>query len=319
MEIIKIHHPYRPLEIIQEDIVLILGFFDGIHKGHRKVIETGVRIAKEKGIKSALMTFNRHPAFVYKRFDPEYHYYLTPMKRKEQLIEELGVDVLYEVEFTSSFGSLSPQEFVDQYIVGWNAKAVVAGFDYTYGKADIANMNTLNQYAKNRFEIFKVEELDESNLKISSSRIRQTILEGKVAKANELLGYLYETTGFVIHGDARGRTLGYPTANVLSDPDVFMPKIGVYAVKLQVGNIWYDGMASIGYNPTFGYRKNISVEVHLFDFKKEIYGENVRIKWVKYLRDEERYESKEALIEQLKQDEIDSREVLSKVKINQIL
>lgn len=319
MEIIKIHHPYQPSEIIQEDIVLILGFFDGIHKGHQKVIETGVRIAKDKGIKSALMTFNRHPAFVYRRFDPEYHYYLTPMKRKEQLIEKLGVDVLYEVEFTSSFGSQSPQKFVDQYVVGWNAKAVVAGFDYTYGKADVANMNTLNQYAKNRFEIFKVEELDESKLKISSSRIRQTILDGKVAKANELLGYLYETTGFVIHGDARGRTLGYPTANVLSDPDVFMPKIGVYAVKLQVGHSWYDGMASIGYNPTFGYRKNISVEVHLFDFKKEIYGENVRIKWVKYLRDEVRYESKEALIEQLKQDEIDSREVLSKVKINQIL
>lgn len=319
MKIIKIHHPYQPSEIIQEDIVLILGFFDGIHKGHQKVIKTGVRIAKEKGIKSALMTFNRHPAFVYRRFDPEYHYYLTPMKRKEKLIKELGVDVLYEVEFTSSFGSLPPQEFVDQYIVGWNAKAVVAGFDYTYGKADVANMNNLEQYAKDRFEIFKVEEQDESNLKISSSRIRQTILDGKLSKANELLGYLYETSGFVIHGDARGRTLGYPTANVLSDPEVFMPKIGVYAVKLQVDKIWYDGMASIGYNPTFGYRKNISVEVHLFDFKKEIYGENVRIKWVKYLRDEERYESKEALIDQLKQDEIDSRAVLSKVKTNQIL
>ncbi|GEQ32722.1 riboflavin biosynthesis protein RibF [Marinilactibacillus psychrotolerans] len=319
MEIIKIHHPYDPTEIIQEDIVLILGFFDGIHKGHQKVIETGVRIAKERGIKSALMTFNRHPAFVYKKFDPEYHSYLTTMERKELLIAELGVDILYEVEFTSSFGSLPPQEFVDQYIVGWHAKAVVAGFDYTYGKADIANMDNLNEYAKNRFDIFKVEKQDDSNQKISSSRIRQAILDGKLAKANELLGYLYETSGFVIHGDARGRTLGYPTANILSDPDVFMPKIGVYAVKMLVNNTWYDGMASIGYNPTFGYRKNLSVEVHLFDFKKEIYGENVRIKWIKYLRDEIRYDSIEALIKQLRQDEIESREVIAKVKTNQIL
>lgn len=319
MEIIKIHHPYSASEIVQEDIVLILGFFDGVHRGHQKVIKKGIELAKEKGIKSALMTFNRHPAFVYRRFDPEYHSYLTPLKRKEELIASFGIDILYEVEFTSAFGTLPPQDFVDQYIAGWNAKAVVAGFDYTYGKEASDNMDHLHLYAKNRFEIYKVDVENEAESKVSSTRIRQAILDGKMAEANKLLGHIYETRGFVIHGDARGRTLGYPTANVLSDPDVFMPKIGVYAVLMKVNDEWIKGMASIGYNPTFGYRKNISVEVNLFDFKQEIYGENVRIKWVKYLRNEEKYDSKEALIAQLEQDKTDSEKVLSKVKINQIL
>ncbi|WP_208559661.1 riboflavin biosynthesis protein RibF [Marinilactibacillus kalidii] len=318
MEIIKIHHPYDPSEIYPEDIVLILGFFDGVHRGHKTVIEAGVKLAKEKGLKAALMTFNRHPAFVYRKFDPDYHYYLTPLKRKEALLEQTGIDILYEVDFTSSFGTLDPQSFVDQYIVDWHAKAVVAGFDYTYGKSNQANMNTLDQYAKGRFEIHKIQEQLASNEKISSTRIRQNIEQGQIDEANELLGYIYETTGFVIHGEARGRTLGYPTANVLSDPDVYMPRIGVYAVKMCVNEEWFDGMASIGYNPTFGYRKDISVEVNLFDFSQEIYGENVRIKWVKYLRDEENYDSKEALIAQLVKDEEDSRAILSKVKINQI-
>ncbi|WP_225744128.1 riboflavin biosynthesis protein RibF [Marinilactibacillus sp. Marseille-P9653] len=318
MKIIKIHHPYDPSAIFPDDIVLILGFFDGIHKGHKAVIETGVKLAKEKGLKAAMMTFNRHPAFVYRKFDPEYHYYLTPIKRKEELLEQTGIDILYEVDFTSSFGTLAPQEFVDQYIVGWNAKAVVAGFDYTYGKADIANMDNLSQFAKGRFEIHQVQKQLASEQKISSTRIRKCIVEGNMNEANDLLGYIYETSGFVIHGDARGRTIGYPTANVLSDPDVFMPRIGVYAVKMFVDDVWHDGMASIGYNPTFGYRKDISVEVNIFDYKKEIYGEDVRIKWVKYLRDEVKYESKEGLIDQLILDEKESRAILSKVKINQI-
>jgi len=318
VQIINIHHPYQTDDIYPDDIVLVLGFFDGIHRGHQEVINKGIKIAKERGIKCAVMTFNRHPAFVYRRFDPDTHTYLTPLDRKEDIMRRLGVDILYEVDFTARFGNLPPQQFVDDYIVGWHAKVVVAGFDYTYGKADKANMKTLPGYAKNRFEIVTVEKKEFQNDKISSTRIRRYISEGKVAEANELLGYLYEISGFVIHGDARGRELGYPTANIYPHPYIMVPKRGIYAVKLKVNNEWIDGMASIGYNPTFGHRPSYSIEVHLFNFKEDIYGEDVRVKWVDYLRDEIKFNSADELIQRLEQDELESKEILSNVTLNKL-
>ncbi|MDZ7835404.1 MAG: bifunctional riboflavin kinase/FAD synthetase [Alkalibacterium sp.] len=318
MDIRRIHHPYKKEEIVKEDIVLVLGFFDGVHRGHQAVVEKGIEVAREKGLKCAVMTFNRHPAFVYRSFDPDKHTYLTPLDRKEQIFRDLGVDILYEVDFTAKFGGLSPQEFVDQYIVDWHAKVVVAGFDYTYGKAAQANMNTLYKYGRDRFDIIKVDKKVDEEDKISSTRIRRYISEGKIDQANELLGYIYETSGFVIHGDARGRDLGYPTANIYPHPYVMVPKRGVYAVKFWVNDEWLDGMASIGYNPTFGHRPSYSIEVHIFDFSEDIYGEDVKVKWVDYLRDEIKFNSVEELIERLDQDELDAKESLAKVKINQI-
>lgn len=313
LKVIKIHHPYNPSDIYQNGIVLILGFFDGVHRGHQAVIKEGVRIAKERGLKSAVMTFNRHPGIVYRSFDPKEHAYLTPLERKETLFEAQGIDILYEVDFTSKLGSLKPQEFVDQYIVKWNAKVVVAGFDYTYGKADLANMKKLPEYAKDRFEVKTIDKYTEKEKKVSSTRIRQAISEGKMKSANELLGYTYETSGFVIHGDARGRTLGYPTANILPHPYAYIPKRGVYAVRMMVNHQWHDGMASIGYNVTFESRRDYSVEVHLFNFNEEIYGEDVRVQWIEYLREEIKFDSKESLIEQLDQDELDSKDILSRL------
>lgn len=311
VEIKQIHHPYDSSDLYQGEIVLILGFFDGVHRGHQEVIKKGIAIAKERKLKAAVMTFTRHPGIVYRSVDMLDYAYLTPLARKEQLMESFGVDILYEVNFTSSFGALSPQAFVDQYIIGWNAQVVVAGFDYTYGEKDQANMETLPDYAKGRFEIVKVPRKEEGQQKISSTRIRQVIAEGKIDEANELLGYIYETSGFVIHGDARGRTIGFPTANIFVEPHTVIPRRGVYAVKICIDGKWYNGMASIGYNVTFERRRRYSVEVHIFDFKHEIYGENVRVKWVHYLREEVKFNSAEELIQQLNQDELDSREILA--------
>lgn len=310
MEVKKISHPYDPTQIHTDNIVLILGFFDGIHQGHKAVIEKGVQIAKERGLKSVVMTFNRHPALVYQRFDPLDLAYLTTNSRKEKLIEDLEVDLLYEVGFTSSLGSLSPEEFVEQYIIDWNAKVVVAGFDYTYGKKEVANMEKLPEYAEGRFEVVAVEKQTDSKEKISSTRIRQAISDGDMKKANELLGYYFETSGYVIHGDARGRELGYPTANVSQYPYEFLPKIGVYAVMFEVHGQWHKGMASIGYNVTFGKRNYYSIEVNIFDFNKEIYGEDVRIKWIEFLRDEIYFDTINELIQQLDQDKIDTNNIL---------
>lgn len=311
VELIKLKHPYDKNKIVDEEIVLILGFFDGVHLAHQKVIKEGLRIAKERNLKAALMTFNRRPKLVYEKFELNEYHYLTQPEQKYALIKDLGVDIVYEVFFNSEFGHLPPQDFVDQYIVDWNAKVVVAGYDYTYGKPDNASMEHLPEYAKGRFEIVKVGEEKIAGASVSSTAIRRHIKNGELAQANKMLGYNYETLGFVVHGDARGRELGYPTANIFSNPYTLLPRVGVYAVWLTVKGKRYKGMASVGYNVTFGERNYITVEVNIFDFNDTIYGDDVKIEWVAYLRDEEKYESAEALIEQLEKDEIDTKEILS--------
>ena len=151
MQTIELTHPYKKECIFPEPIVLALGFFDGIHLGHKEVITTAKRVGQERGLKVSVMSFNQHPSVIFQKVDPASIQYVSPLERKKELLEELGVDIFYLVDFTREFGALTPQEFVDQYIVDLNSKVVVAGFDYTYGKRDIANMELLPKYASNRF------------------------------------------------------------------------------------------------------------------------------------------------------------------------
>lgn len=310
MKIIEIKHPYQPQEIIDEEIVLILGFFDGVHRAHQHLIETGVKIAEERKLKTALMTFNRHPKVVYEKLPEGQYTNLTQFEQKAAHIEALGVDILYKVFFNSELGNLSPQEFVDQYIVNWNAQLVVAGYDYTYGKQSIASMRTLPIHAQNRFEIVQIGEEKYAGETISATQIRKHIKAGEIEQANGLLGYPYETLGFVVHGDARGRNLGYPTANIYSAPYTLLPRNGVYAVYITVKGQRYSGMASVGYNVTFKNDQKLSVEVNIFDFDEEIYGDDVRIEWIAYLRPEIKFQHVDDLIQQLEKDEEDSRKIL---------
>ena len=305
MEIIKLHHPYQVNEIPKDEVVLTLGFF-GVHRGHQEVIGRAKSIAEKNKVKLAVMTFNQHPSIVFKKLNPDQHKYLSTVSRKEELMEKIGVDFLYEVDFTSAFASLAPQDFVDQYIVGLNAQTVVAGFDYTFGKKEVASMSHLPLYAKDRFEIEVVEKQTLQEEKISSTRIRLALEIGDMAVANKLLGYTYATPGRVVHGDARGRLLGFPTANIVVENFVKLPRTGVYAVEILVGGKMHKGMASIGYNVTFEPNRPLTVEVYILDFDDDIYGEEVTVFWYDYLRDEEKFDSIDALIAQLKQDEINT-------------
>ncbi len=308
MEIIRLSHPYEEESIVQDDIVLILGFFDGVHRAHQKMIQHGVQVARDRGLKAAVMTFDRHPGFVFSKFHPDTVKYLTTLTQKEEKMAELGVDILYEVDFTSKFGALSPREFVDQYIIGLNTAVVVAGFDYTFGKKEHASMPHLKELSENQFEVITMPKMEDSEgAKISSTTIRQAIRDGDVEKANDLLGWPFETRGFVIHGKARGRKIGYPTANIYPSPELLVPKEGVYITRINVEGQWHNSMTSIGYNVTFGYQQDPTIECNIFDFNEKIYGENVRIQWLKYLRSEEKYDTLDALIERLDEDEIESR------------
>ncbi|MGY3748151.1 riboflavin biosynthesis protein RibF [Vagococcus salmoninarum] len=306
MKIIEIHHPYQKELLPVEDIVLVLGFFDGVHCGHQEVIRQGKEAALAKGLKLAVMTFNQHPSIVFKKIQPETMKYLTSVEQKARHMADLGVDYLYVVEFTSAFASLAPQEFVDQYMLGLNAKVVVAGFDYTYGPREIATMANLPNYCQERFEIITVPKQMTDNKKISSTEIRELMAGGKMAEVTNYLGYVYEIEGTVVHGDARGRTLGFPTANIKVKSNIRLPRKGVYAVKIKVADTWYRGMAQIGRNITFEADRDITVEVNILDFNRDIYGEQVSVAWYHYLRDEVKFTGVEGLISQLKQDQIDT-------------
>ena len=308
MEIIKLHHTYTKNQIPTEEVVLALGFFDGVHKGHQEVISRAKQLAAKKKYKLAVMTFNQHPSIVFKKIASEDMQYLSTVEKKEAMMAKLGVDILYEVDFTSAFAALKPQSFVDQYIVGLHAKVVVAGFDYTYVKKEVASMKHLPDYAHNRFEIVIVEKQTSEESKISSTRIRHCLDNGKIEEANDLLGYIYETTGRVVHGDARGRLLGFPTANIEVTRAVRLPRVGVYAVQILVGKQWHLGMASIGHNITFEANRPLTVEVYILDFEQDIYGEKVTVLWHHYLRDELKFDDLTGLIAQLEQDEVDTRD-----------
>lgn len=314
MEIVKLRHPYQPEEIPAGDIVLVLGFFDGVHRGHQEVINTGKKIAKEKNLKLAVMTFNQHPAVVFQQVQSKPIKYLSTLKQKEERMAELGVDLLYEVAFTSSFAALDPQAFVDQYIVGLHAKVAVSGFDYNFGKDHTADAENLPAFSKGRFEVKIVAKKSEENEteKISSSRIRRLLSEGRLDEANHLLGYTFEISGTVIHGEARGRTLGYPTANIQVREDMNLPKEGVYVNTIKIGDTWYPAMGSIGHNDTFGPNRMLTVEINILDFDQEIYGEKVKVRWYHMLRGQVAFESVEGLIKQLEEDELATRKYFEK-------
>ena len=267
MKIIKIRHPYQADQIPPEDVVLVLGFFDGVHLGHQRVINRGKEIAKKEGLKLALMTFNQHPSIVFKKINP------------------------------------SQVEFVDQYIVGLHAKYAVSGFDYTYGPKEIADVAHLPSYAKNRFEIITVPKEEDSGEKISSTRIRELLNAGEINEVTRLLGAAYEVEGVVVHGDARGRLLGFPTANIKVKSTVHLPKEGVYVSEIKVGETWYQAMGSIGHNDTFGDDRELPVELYILNFAQDIYGEHVKVRWHHFLRNQVKFPNVESLIEQLKADE----------------
>lgn len=315
MQIIQLHHPYSPEDIVDQPIVLALGFFDGVHLGHQAVITTAKEQADALGMPLAVLTFNQHPKIVYEKLSEESIYYLSTVPRKQELLAELGVNILYLVDYTYDFGSQSPQTFVDQYIVGLNAKVVVAGFDYSYGKPGVANMQTLPEHSQGRFDIVEVPQLSMDHHKIGSRTIRSMVESGQLNEANRELGYVYQTSGVVVHGDKRGGAiLGYPTANVQPTEGELMPGIGIYVVEILVNQQWYQGMASVGRNVTFGDNRPVTCEVFILDFDRMIYGEKVKLKWYYYLRGEIKFTGIEGLITQLDEDLVNTRHYFEKLE-----
>ncbi|WP_201780422.1 riboflavin biosynthesis protein RibF [Lactobacillus psittaci] len=302
---LKIVHLTYPIEdsVTPGPIVLALGFFDGVHLGHQKLIKRAKIVANEKHLPLMVMTFDRHPKEIYA--GKTNFRYIDTLTEKADKIAALGVDYLAIAPFTHGFSKLSPQEFVDQVIVALKADTVVAGFDYTFGPKDVANMENLPYFAKNRFEIVILPEQTSGGSKIGSTAIRKAIKEGKIDLATELLGSHYITSGIVGHGKRNGHKLGYPTANLILEDRKVIPKIGVYATRTLVNGKWYESMTSVGYNVTIGNSNQIYIETNIFDFDENIYDEPITIEWYKYTRGEIKFDSLDELKKQLDLDQIE--------------
>lgn len=304
METRFITHPHDKKREEFPPTVMALGYFDGVHLGHQQVIQTAVDIAAEKGYKSAVMTFHPHPSVVLGK--QERHVQLiTPLKDKERLIAQLGVDYLYVVEFTPSFAELLPQQFVDDYIIRFHVKHVVAGFDFTYGRLGKGNMETLPFHSREQFSHTTVPKLARNGEKISSTYIRGLLKSGEVRQLPQLLGRFYTIEGTVVDGEKRGRSIGFPTANIEPTDDYLLPALGVYAVKVHIGAETFEGVCNVGYKPTFRDRSEgrPNIEVHLFRFSRNIYGETVTIEWHKRLRSEQKFAGVDELVAQIKRDQ----------------
>ncbi|TPR52868.1 riboflavin biosynthesis protein RibF [Apilactobacillus kunkeei] len=302
MEIIKLHHPLSSDFYQSEKLVLAMGYFDGIHLGHQKVLEKARDIAMQKNLPLAVLTYDHKPAVVYKQLSPHDRRNIIMPDSKNEMFESLGVNKVFVVNYSFSFQNQTPQEFVDNYLVRFNVDTVVAGTDHTYGAKD-ATMDLLPNYAKDRFDVVAVDLADYQLEKISSTRIRKNLDEGHIQTVNHLMGRPFQTGGTVAHGFARGHELGYPTANIEHDELQWLPTIGVYVVDVFIGDQKYHGMASIGRNVTFGDKNPITVEINILDFNDNIYGEVLKVDWLYRIRGEVKFEGIDKLIKQLQSDE----------------
>ena len=279
--------------------VLVLGYFDGLHKGHQVLFAEARKIASDKDLKIAVLTFPESPKLTFVRYQPSLMLHLTSLEDRLQQLENLGVDYLYLIDFTSQFARNTAKQFVEKYISRLKAKAVVAGFDYHFG-SDRRSAEDLEKLFDG--QVIVVPSVNLNGSKISSTRIRETILAGNVAESNQLLGYSLSTCGIVVHGNARGRTIGYPTANLAPLDRVILPADGVYVVDVEHDGQIYRGMASVGKNVTFE-GDELRFEVNFLDFSQDIYGDTIRIFWLEKIRDMVKFDNVTELVKQLQVDE----------------
>jgi riboflavin kinase/FMN adenylyltransferase len=292
---------------------LTLGTFDGIHLGHKKIIEAVVKKASENGGRSFLITFDPHPRNVLSENSIKL---LNSPDEKLEILENLDIDEVLVINFTKEFSQLNSEEFFKNYIIdSIGLKEIVVGFDHHFGKGRGGNENTLKELGSEYgFGLTKVDAVSIDGLNVSSSKIRNALINGDIHTANKLLGRFYSFRGIVIKGDGRGRTLGFPTANVkLNDDNKLMPAIGIYAVEIIIEGNKHFGLMSIGKRPTFYSDGQLTNEVFIFDFGKDIYGLTISVNILERIRGEEKFSSASDLISQMNKDTETGLEIINKL------
>lgn len=288
---------------LKENSVVTIGTFDGVHIGHQKIIKTLINKAKKLKLKSVVLTFFPHPRMVLQK-DSDIKLINTLAERSKKF-KELGLDFLIIEEFTEKFSRLSAVKFVRDILVNkLNARHIIIGYDHRFGRNRSADINDLKQFGETfNFKVHKISVQDIEEVAVSSTKIRQAIIEGHIKKANKYLGYNFMLTGRVIKGKGLGKTIGFPTANLFIEESYkLIPKNGVYVISCNYNGRLILGMMNIGTNPTVN-GEDQSIEIHFFDFNRDIYGEKLQIDLHTRLRDERKFISVEALKEQIKIDQ----------------
>ena len=292
--------------------VLTIGTFDGVHLGHQQIIQRINSAAREIGGESILLTFHPHPRLVINPNDTSLKL-LNTLEEKIALLERYGVENLIVAPFSKEFSQYTAQQYVEDFLLGKvKPKHIVIGYDHRFGHDRQGDLNLLSDLARpHGVTVEEISKQTVDDIAVSSTKVRKALQEGEVDNAASLLGHAYSVSGTVVAGKRNGRAIGYPTANVnVGNANKLIPPRGVYAVRVTLDNVLLGGMLSIGTNPTFEGQHE-TIEVHIFDFDKDIYGKEIAIEFVKYLRDEEKYDSVEDLVEQMREDERISRKMLN--------
>jgi riboflavin kinase / FMN adenylyltransferase len=291
--------------------VATVGAFDGVHRGHQAVLAEIVRRARAQGLASLIVTFDPHPLEVVN--PPAAPRLLTLPAERRDLLEALGLDRIELLRFTPELARLAPEEFVRRVLrAQYGMRELVLGYDHGFGRGRTGDVALVRQLAsEDGFSVDVVEAVRDDGQPISSSLIRTAVAHGDLAAAERWLGRRYGAMGVVERGAGRGRTIGVPTIN-LAPPDSrkLLPPDGVYAVRVNWRGVSYGGMMNQGPRPTFGIAAR-ALEIHLFDFAGELYGETVTVEWVRRLRDVQTFPSREALVAQIERDAVAARQVLT--------
>ena len=286
-----------------------VGVFDGVHRGHVTVIAQLLSRCRKEGLVPGVLTFDPHPVEVLA--PAQAPPLLTRIDRRIELLRQLGVEWVGVLDLRD-IRSMSPEEFVTSVLIAKaNVRLVSVGLDFRFGRDRTGDVATLDELGRRHgFDVATVELVADEEGVISSTRIRQLVMAGRVSEAAALLGRPHRVSGVVVRGDARGRTLGYPTANLPLPAGLAVPADGIYAVRVR-GAIEADGVASLGVRPTFGTSGVRLLEVHVFDFSGDLYGKTLDVDFVERLRGEERFDSVEALVDQMDKDAMAARQILS--------
>jgi riboflavin kinase/FMN adenylyltransferase len=309
---VKIFQDFSSIDHIPNP-VLTIGTFDGVHIGHQKIIKQLNDEAHKIGGQSVLFTFYPHPRMV---LYPESHGLKLIQTQEEKLkkLKKMGLENIIVFPFTFEFSRLTALEFVRDFLVNQlHVKKLVIGYDHQFGKNREGSIDFLKDVAETYdFEVIEIPAQDIDEVNVSSTKIREALINGNIELANEYLGEPFELSGKIIHGNALGRTIGFPTANIQIDSDLkLIPGNGVYAVKVLMQNEVFKGMMNIGNRPTLNGVNDLTLEVHLFDFNKDVYGEDLTVQFLSKTRDEQKFNGVNELKEQLKKDENAIRHILA--------
>jgi len=292
--------------IKDQDTIVTIGTFDGVHIGHQKIIKRLIDSGNLQQLKSVILTFFPHPRMVLQK-DSNIKL-INTIDERQDILEALGLDYLLVKKFTKEFSRLSAEDFVKQILVDkLNAKKVIIGYDHRFGRNRNADINDLRTFGKRYgFEVEEISAQDIDDVSVSSTKIRTALLEGDITKANNYLGYPFMLNGTVVKGKGLGKQLNYPTANIHVEEDYkLIPKQGAYIVNTTINNQLVYGMMNIGTNPTVNGNKQ-TIEVNFIDFDKDIYDKKLQINLLKRIRDEEKFESIDALKMQLSKDKTET-------------